>query len=478
MITSVIFNKQISYPDSREFFSPSECYPEYQFKHTASRPNLVYRTVRECLLKGGLDKFNVGKASWNPLRYLIPEGSSVFVLCNFVYHKRPYESWSDFYAKCTHGSVLRAVIDYILLAVGETGNVKFGNAPVQSCNWDRILEETGAAKVSEFYNKDGRFSVESSDLRSHVVVRHLLGGITKIDNLKEQNEVVVDLGKDSLLEELYTLKNDPKFRIMDYSPNITTLYHDKSRHVYIFNKEILEADIIVSIAKLKTHEKAGVTLGIKSSVGGIAHKHCLAHYRLGCPKNGGDEYQNGQLINWIESELAEYARSRANRRTNNVIGIVLFMLRKIMRRGLRRNVGGGWHGNDTTWRMGMDIARILKNADNNGTLCDAECRKIIEFIDGIISGEGDGPLSPKARRHGFLSYSDDLACGDFVAACFMGLNPEEYPILREAFHLPTYPLTNAGIHEIKAIVNGLVYNHDKLTSLVITPFRLPPGWAK
>ena len=49
----------------------------------------------------------------------------------------------DFYAKCTHGSVLRAILDYVLLAL-EEGTVRFGNAPVQSCNWERVLEETGA----------------------------------------------------------------------------------------------------------------------------------------------------------------------------------------------------------------------------------------------------------------------------------------------------------------------------------------------
>jgi uncharacterized protein (DUF362 family) len=478
MIVSVIHDNQICYPDGKEFFSPSEHYPEYPFAHTASRPNLVYQAVRNCLAQAGLDRSNYGKPSWNPLRYVISEGSSVFILCNFVYHKRPHEPMGDFFAKCTHGSVLRAILDYVLLAVGRKGTVRFGNAPIQSCDWERVLEETGASRVLDFYKIFGRNVIEACDLRSYIVKRGLFGGITPFDKKGVQGEVKIDLGKDSLLEELYTSTEAPKFRILDYDPRLTNLYHEQSKHVYVLNKKILEADIIVSIPKLKTHEKVGATLGIKSAVGGIAHKHCLAHFRLGSPCRGGDEYQNGQFMNWLESKLNEFTSRRKHSTFSNYLRTVIFFLNKFILYFLGGNVGGGWVGNDTTWRMSMDIARILKYSDKTGALCDNERRKIIGFIDGIISGEGRGPLAPTAKPYGYLSYSDDIVSGDYVAACFMGLNPEELPIIQRAFSLPTYSLTNVNIADIEAIVNGVVYDQKRLTSLGITPFKLPAGWVR
>ena len=474
---SVIHDHQIRYPDDSEFFSPSQNYPEYPFSHIASRPNLVYHAVRNCLAQAGLDKANYGKPSWNPLRYTISEGSNVFVLCNFVYHMRPNELLSDFFAKCTHGSVLRAVLDYVILAVGENGIVRFGNAPIQSCDWDKVLEETGATKVVEFYNNFTRYLVNPCDLRSYIVKRHLLGGITVVDKKGAQDDVNIDIGKDSLLEDLFTSTNVPEFRSLDYDPKLTRTYHGQNKHIYVFNKNILEADTVVGIPKLKTHEKVGVTLGIKNCVGGIAHKHCLAHFRLGSPDRGGDEYENGQLMNRLESKMEEFTNTRTHSTCSNYFRTMTFFLRKFIHYILGRNVGGGWVGNDTTWRMSMDIVRILKHSDKTGKLCGSERRKIIGFIDGIVSGEGNGPLTPTARHCGFLSYSDDLVPGDYIGACFMGLKPEDLPIIRQAFSLSAFPLTNQAIAEIRAIVNGEVYDRRMLQSLNITPFKLPAGWG-
>jgi len=477
MTVSVIHNHQIRYPDASEFFSPSQLYPEYQFPHTGLKQNLAYDAVRNCLAQAGLDRTNYGTPSWNPLRYVISEGSSVFILCNFVYHKRPHETLEDFYSKCTHGSVLRAVIDYILLAVGEKGVVRFGNAPIQSCDWGRVLDESGAAKVLEFYRNFGRHRVEACDLRSYIVKRQLLGGIKPVDKKDEQDEVEIDLGNDSLLEELYTSTREPKFRSLDYNPQLTKRYHGKNKHVYVLNKKILDADVIVGIPKLKTHEKVGATLGIKNCVGSIAHKHCLAHFRLGSPSSGGDEYQNGLFMNSLESKLDEFISTRKHSPISNSLRTVIFILRKFIFYVLGRNVGGGWVGNNTTWRTGMDIARILKHSDKTGAMCGNEKRKLIVFIDGIVSGESNGPLMPKAKHYGYLSYGDDIVSVDYVGACFMGLNPEKIPIIRNAFSLTTYSLTKSNISEIRAIVNGLTYDQEKLRSLDIPSFKLPAGWG-
>jgi hypothetical protein len=115
---SIIQRSGTRYPGESDDFGPSEAYPEYRLSEISGVPNPVYGMLRELFAQAGLDAANFGKSDWNPLRAFVPPGASVFVLCNFVHHRRSRESQHDFEAKCIHGSVLRALIDYVLLAVG------------------------------------------------------------------------------------------------------------------------------------------------------------------------------------------------------------------------------------------------------------------------------------------------------------------------------------------------------------------------
>src|SRR6185436_831967 len=156
-------------------------------------PNPVYAMVRELLAQVGLDAQRFGSAEWNPLRTLVPEGASVFVLCNFVYHRRPRESQRNFQAKCIHGSVLRALIDYILLAVGPHGRVRFGNAPLQSCDWKAVQRDSGADRVAEFYAACG-LPVQAEDLRLFVTGRGPVGTMRPPEIRDAASAVEIDLG--------------------------------------------------------------------------------------------------------------------------------------------------------------------------------------------------------------------------------------------------------------------------------------------
>lgn len=164
MNTSIVTQRGIRYPNGDNYFSPSEYFPEYSFDAVSKLDNPVYRLVRQVLADAGLDRKRFGSPSWNPLGDFISPGNRVFVLCNFVCHRRSMETLHDFQAKCIHGSVLRALIDYVLIAVGGKGNVVFGNAPLQSCIWSSVLADTGADRVVEFYTKEGA-PVREEDLR-------------------------------------------------------------------------------------------------------------------------------------------------------------------------------------------------------------------------------------------------------------------------------------------------------------------------
>lgn len=280
---SLIKDKNIIYP-SLGNFSPSEKFPEYRYDDVVIQPNPVYKAVRDCLAQAGLDGEHYGSPEWNPLGEFIQSGQRVFVLCNFVFHRRFDETPENFVSKCTQGAVLRALLDYILMAVGKSGQVSFGNAPLQSCKWSSVLKETGAQQVLDFYQSMGE-PVQAQDLRLYIAERSVFGTIEKLEQRNEDDAVYVDLGSKSLLAEIPNASAAP-FRISDYDPQRIEAFHAGGKHIYLLNKQVLQADVIVSLPKLKTHEKVGITCALKGCVGAIAHKDCLAHHRFGSPDGG------------------------------------------------------------------------------------------------------------------------------------------------------------------------------------------------
>ena len=104
---SIVRDSGLSYP-AKGPYSPPERYPEYRYPDLSNNGNGVYAAVRQCFVQAGLDAGRFGTPEWNPLGQWIKPAQRVFVLCNFVHHRRPNESQAAFASKCTHGSVLRA----------------------------------------------------------------------------------------------------------------------------------------------------------------------------------------------------------------------------------------------------------------------------------------------------------------------------------------------------------------------------------
>lgn len=477
MLTSIVSRPGTKYPSREDYFSPSTRFPEYQYEHLSRQHNKVYEMVREVFSQAGLDSERFGTRHWNPLGCFIAPGSSVFVLCNFVYHRRFNETIESFPAKCTHGSVLRAILDYLLIAVGEGGRVQFGNAPVQSCKWEQVLSETGAESVLKFYAGQGR-SVEARDLRLFVTERDELGRTLKTETRDEaQHAVEVDLKTDSLLSMVSGAeKHAPHFRITEYDARRTESYHFEGSHRYVINRALLEADVVLSLPKLKTHEKVGVTCGLKGFVGAIGHKDCLAHHRFGSPKVGGDEYPDGTNLRLLISRFHERAYSEeTGRPLQNTFKVVDRSLQRLMRRG-GVIPPGGWHGNDTAWRMALDIARILHYADARGKMQPGVQRKHLTFIDGIIGGEGDGPLAPTPVNSGALIFSDNAAMGDWAACRLMGFQPALIPLVSEAFAPDIYPLGETAPEAQMIIENGRGLMASEIKPVLRRQFAPPRGW--
>jgi uncharacterized protein (DUF362 family) len=473
-LLSVVIDPSLTYPRSIEGFSPSERFPEYRFEQIAEHPNGIYAAVRNVFRQAGLDAAHFGTPEWNPLGSYIRPGQRVFILCNFVYHRKLHESEEAFSSKCTHGSVLRALTDYALIATGSEGWVEFGNAPVQSADWARVLTQTGAADVADFYRRVGA-PVAARDLRMFVARHTFAGGMVASEHRSSAGEVSeIDLGHDSLLAALDS--KTVRYRVSDYDPARTERYHADGQHIYVVNKRVLDADVVISLPKLKTHEKVGITCGLKGFVGSIALKDCLAHHRMGPPNEGGDEFPSALWPLQAISRFHEWVQRRGEGApAENVMRIVDRSLRRIaVRTG--NILGGAWYGNDTAWRMALDIARILLHATPAGELTERVQRKHLMLLDGIVGGEGDGPLAPTPLQSGILVFSDDVALGDMAAAVLMGFVPERIPIVHEAFARRKYPVSTVAPASSIVTANGKEVGWNGLRKLDPRAFRPPRGW--
>ena len=474
---SVIIDSTIQYPEATDYFSPDERYPEYQNEHISSRKNPVYKAVRDCFIQAGLDHDNLGTSSWNPLGTFIKPGNRVFLLCNFANERRPTELMENYRSRCTHGSVIRALADYILIATGKSGCVQIGNAPTQECHWEAVLRDTEAQTVLDFYRSMGA-PVEAKDLRLFVKDTAYLGYVRGVERRDETKCTNVVLNQNSLFDEL-DRKQSNRYRVMNYDPRRIESFHSHGHHEYVINRHILEADVIVSTPKLKTHEKVGISCAIKGMVGTVGHKDSLPHHRYGPSNVGGDEYPTDKT--GLTSLVTAFHEWTEKTKPESYSGSVVRVAYKVFRRSVRKwspVVDGAWWGNDTAWRMSVDLARIAMYANKNGELQESPCRKHIVLTDGIIGGEGDGPAASTAVHSGILTFSDDLSAADHVNALLMGFDPQKIPMIRESARLKKYPLTKSEVSTCEVNINGRTISISKLKQMEKIHYEPQDGWKE
>ena len=288
-------------------FSPSVAYPEYKFGELSSVTNEVYSAVRRLFQQLNLDSENFENGEWNPLSAYIKPGDKVFLLCNFVNHKGKRESEMDFYSKVTHPSVIRALADYCVIALKGKGEILIGNSALQSADFEKIKTSLGLDLIEDFYKKNERdVKVEIVDLRGYITKLSSSGKLSLVKDIIDQVGLNIDFTKESLMNDA---NGNKKYRVTNYSYKLINKLHSENKHIYCLNKKILESDVIISVPKLKVHEKVGVTLGVKGCVGAVASKESLCHHQFGPPCMGGDEYPSCNPFRIFHSYLHDWAYS-------------------------------------------------------------------------------------------------------------------------------------------------------------------------
>jgi Domain of unknown function (DUF362) len=204
----------------------------------------------------------------------------------------------------------------------------------------------------------------------------------------------------------------------------------------------LESDVFINLPKLKTHKKVGVTLNLKNLVGINGNKNWLPHYAIGSPEENGDQFPSRTTKGRLENSVVLSAK----RLLLGKNPLVRMAARKF--KGLGYTIFGGteeivrsgnWHGNDTCWRMTLDLNRILLYANPDGTFRTTP-KRYFSVVDGIQGMEGNGPVAGKAKSTGFIIAGDNPLAVDVVGARLMGLDYCKIPMLYRAFGESKYPL--------------------------------------
>jgi uncharacterized protein (DUF362 family) len=473
-----------SYAGLRAPFGPGKAYPELApllgDPSASEAPNPAYAAVRAALLGLGLAAERFGTSDWNPLGALVGRGKRVVLKPNFIRHWNPVGE-ASIESVITHGTIVRAVADYAFLAVGPEGSVAVAEAPQQDCDFERIRELVGLDEIARFYERSLGRELEVIDLRREavtfrdgvIVVRKSLPG----DPLGYR---AVDLGEASYF---HGSGLDPRrFRGADYDPTDTAERHQDGHHAYLLSETVLSADLVVNLPKLKTHKKTGVTLALKNLVGINGDKNWLPHHSVGSIAEGGDEYSEARWIDRLRSRATEVARPWLARGR----GLGLFRLARRLERAARGDAfirSGNWHGNRTTWRMCLDLNRCLYYSDRAGLHRGAArpVRTVLTVLDGIVAGEGEGPLAPRDVPLGVVLAATDPVALDLAAIRLMGFDERFIPKVREPMRGGGLWLTEVrspGDVAVSEILAGSFERReiglDELRAA--RPFVAHPGW--
>lgn len=329
---------------------------------------------------------SMGYPAKRPFSAVVKPGDRVFIKPNWVAHEYRRScnknGTGEIYSVITHPAVIRVVADFVAEALQGKGSMIIGDNPSIDADFTKLMELTSIKDIENRYDVPCRVL----DLRTLVCTD--LKDYGKKSRMRQQagdpeGYSVINLGENSLLYGV----NPILFRGVFDSRWETIIHHFGSRHDYGLSNSILNSDVYISIPKLKTHHKVGVTINLKGLVGTNSIKNYLVHWRVGFPLVGGDAYPD--FSSWLWDKFAPTKKR------------------------------GAWSGNDTIWRMVVDLYSILRN----------RVPRTFSVVDGIVGGERNGPFCPQAKKCGVLIAGTDLVAVDCVASRLMDFSVHAIPYL-------------------------------------------------
>ncbi len=335
----------------------------------------------------------------------------------------------------THPAVIEAVIRWVAGRLNGDGSIVVCDAPQTDssfstlsayCGLDEMIERCRAVFPGP--------KIKLLDLRPEEW--HAVDGITVSKTQLPGDplgDTFVALNEAS---EFVGFSGNGQLYGASFNMDETNERHRGERHEYMLCRTPMDADVFINLPKLKTHKKVGLTCALKNLVGINANKNWLPHHTEGTPDQGGDQFPTATT----KAKLEHSWMGRAKRLVYGkpLLSRMLVPLKKVGRLffGDTQKVvrSGNWHGNDTCWRMVLDLNKCLFDFDGRGQPRSKPIR-YLAVVDGIVGGEGNGPMAPDRKPCGTIIAGTHPAAVDMTAAMVMGFDWEKLRLLKNSFSM-------------------------------------------
>ena len=384
----------------------------------------VAATVREAL--GGI------AAELPPIR----PGEKVVLKPNWVKeHDERFPGPDQWEHVVTHPAVIEAAIRWAAEQLRGSGSIVICDAPQTDSSFATLRQYCRLDEVVARCQKDfPGVSIRLLDLRPEEW--HAVDGVT-VSKTKLPGDPLGDthVHLDGA-SEFVRFPGQGKLYGASFDMAETNRRHAGENHEYLLCRTPMDADVLINLPKLKTHKKVGLTCALKNLVGINANKNWLPHHTEGTPEAGGDQFPKATT----KAKLEHSWMGAAKRWLKNKPGLsrAFVPLKKLGRLyfGDTQKVvrSGNWHGNDTCWRMTVDLNKCLFYFDGSGQRRQKPLR-YMAIVDGIVGGEGNGPMAPDRKPSGVIIAGTHPAAVDCVAAAVMGFDWQKIRLLKNCFAL-------------------------------------------
>jgi hypothetical protein len=240
----------------------------------------------------------------------------------------------------------------------------------------------------------------------------------------------------------------------------------------------MNADVLINVPKLKTHKKVGLTVALKNLVGTTPRTNWLPRHTEGTPAEGGDQFAESTTKRAIEGALMRTAkRILFGRHFLSKLFVPLKKLGRLVFGDTKEVVrSGNWHGNNTAWRMILDLHKCFFYFDGSGRRRQKPLR-YLTVVDGLIGGDGDGPMSCDPVASGVVMAGTHPLAVDCVAAQLMGFNWRKTRLLKDAFEIQRLPIVGFGPEAIEVVSNKPEWQGPFEQMRDCYEFRCHFGWT-
>lgn len=351
----------------------------------------------------------------------------------------------------TNPELLLSLLEFLAERITGPATICVCDAPHTYADFDAIVSRGGfGERFAALAGRYPRITFDLLDLRREVWVREEEVVVARRPNPEDPRGYVrVDLGEESLF---FRHPGEGRFYGADYDSAVVNSHHRGVIQEYLLAGTPVACDLFINVPKMKTHKKTGITCCLKNLVGINGDKNWLPHHTEGTPEFGGDEFPSLSGRRRLESGIKKMGRRMAL----NLPVLGTWMYRKMRNAGKQflgdsetvvRN--GNWSGNDTCWRMTLDLNRALLYANPDGTWRDRfHPKAYLAIVDGIVGGQGNGPLCPDPVQSNVLVAGTNPAEVDAVVAKLAGFDPARIPVIRHAFASHRWPIATVKMEDI------------------------------